>query len=99
MTAIVMTAPAKMPSSVKARYRRVAVVKLDPAWAAEHPGETPKRICERARGVKEIVKTWERLLVWQTEGCAYQRALAEAYDLAHEINSAALVEEMLGELS
>ena len=53
---IVMTASARMPSSYRGAYRRVAVV--------ETSGVTePKMISERARGCVRVVETWERCSV------------------------------------
>jgi hypothetical protein len=43
---IIMTASAKMPSSCKGTYRRVAVVELEPGFTG-----VPKMISARARGV------------------------------------------------
>ena len=77
---VVMTAAAKMPSSVKARYRRVAVVETD--------GESvPRQIHPNHRAVKRIVRTWERLNVGLTTRSAYYRALAEANVLAAQLNA------------
>lgn len=75
---IVMTASAKMPSSSRGIYRRVAVVETD--------GTQPKMISERARGCVRIVETWERCHVGKTERSAYARALKAATALAEELN-------------
>ena len=78
---IVMTAAAHMPNSVKARYRRVAVVETDGT-------AYPKMISERAKGVKRIVETWERCNVGRNKRSAYARALAEASELCDRLNAA-----------
>jgi hypothetical protein len=44
-------------------------------------------LSERARGVVRVVATWEKLNVGKTARCAYQRALADAIELAAELNS------------
>lgn len=81
---IVMTACAKMPSSCKGTYRRVAVVETD------LPGdEIPKMISDRARGVVRIVETWEARNVGKTRRGAYQKALAAAYGLAVSLENKA----------
>jgi hypothetical protein len=51
---IVMTASAKMPSSCKGVYRKVAILEV-------LKGVTPKMISERARGVIRIVALNDRL--------------------------------------
>lgn len=82
---IVMTATAAMPNSVKAPYRRVAVVELDGS------GIAPKMISTRARGVARIVQTWERVHAGysQSDRTAYGRAYAEAAALASALNAEA----------
>jgi hypothetical protein len=70
---IIMTASAKMPSSCKGTYRRIAVVETDLP-----DGEKPKMISDHAKGVVRIVETWERLNCGKTERSAYARALHEA---------------------
>jgi hypothetical protein len=78
---IVKTAAAKMPSSCKGRYRRVAVMEVA-------DGTEPAMISERAKGVIRIVETWERLNEGRTDKCAYRRALAEANAMAERLNAA-----------
>lgn len=80
---IVMTASAKMPASVKARYRRVAVVELDGTV------DQPAMISPRARGVARVVQTWERQHVGQTARCAYNVAMTEAAALVANLSAAA----------
>lgn len=50
-------------------------------------GTTPKMISARVRGVVRIVKTWEKLHVGQIARCAYDRAVAEARELAARMNA------------
>lgn len=78
---IVLTAAAKMPSSCWGRYRRIAVVELDGT------GVKPAMISERARGVRRIVETWERLHVGKTDRSAYSSAFAEATAKAAALNA------------
>ena len=78
---IVKTATAKMPSSCKGRYGRVAVLEID------DPSVDPKMISERAKNVTRIVRTWERLFWGTSSRCAFSRALAEANRLAAELNA------------
>jgi len=78
---IVRTAAACMPSSCWGRYRRVAVLEV----AA---GAQPRMISARARGVVEVVQTWEKLNVGTSERCAYAVALRAAKELAAELNAA-----------
>lgn len=77
---IVLSSAAKMPSSCKGQYKRVALVELDGS------NVRPAMISERARGVKRIVQTWERLSVGKTDRCAYRVALAEAEAEALRLN-------------
>lgn len=70
----IMTAKAMMPASCRfGTYRRVAVVSLVPGRE-----ERPRCIFERASGVSEILRTWERRNVGKTQSSAYHKALAEA---------------------
>jgi hypothetical protein len=78
MPFIVQTATAKMPSSCKGRYRRVAVIEVEPGI------EQVAMISPHARGAVRVVETWERL---HAEGVntAYARALTEAKALAEKL--------------
>jgi hypothetical protein len=86
---VVMEASACMPGSVRAPYRRVAIVELDPGTT-----ETPKMISEHARGVRRIVCSWERCHagkrhsrgIRSTRRNAYERALAEAEEWCEDLN-------------
>ena len=80
MPYIVMTASAKMPSSCKGQYRRVAVVEAE-------PGVVPAMISERAKGLVRIVQTWEACSVGKTERSAFARAKAEADAMAARLNA------------
>jgi hypothetical protein len=81
---IVMHRTAHMPTSVKARYRRIGVVELAPGFEGE-----PSMLSPRAKGVVRIVETWERLHAG-TYGpkTAFARALVEAEALAAKLNEA-----------
>jgi len=81
---IVMSASAQMPGSVKAPYRRCAVIETDLP-----EGEFPKMISERARGVVRIVETWERCHA-RGQNCAFARAMREATALADDLTNDAL---------
>lgn len=80
MPYIVKHSAARMPSTCKGRYRRVAVMDVG-------PGTVPSMISARARGVRRIVQTWDRLNVGQTDRCAFKRALAEATRVADQLNA------------
>lgn len=69
-----------MPNSCWGRYRRVAVLEVE-------TGTVPAMISGRARGVVRVVQTWEKRHVGTTDRCAYERAVAEAQELAAELNS------------
>jgi hypothetical protein len=77
---LVMTSSAKMPSSVKARYRNVAVVETDGT-------KYPAMISGHARGLVRIVSYRGRLNVGKCVRSAYALALAEADALAEELNA------------
>lgn len=77
---IVQTAWAKMPGSVKAPYRRVAVIEVT------SPDVVPAMISQRARGVVLVVETWERCNVGFGKRSAYARALMAANALAAKLN-------------
>ncbi len=77
---IVKTAAARMPASCWGKYRRVAVLEVE-------PGAEPRMISARARGVVRVVETWDALNVGTSDRCAYRRALAEAEALAANLNS------------
>lgn len=88
---IVMTSAAKMPVSCRGRYRKVAVVSCH-YWIANEGG--PKMISERARGVyrplgapRAIIDLGHRS-VGKTERSAYARTLAEAEEIARQLNAA-----------
>lgn len=72
---IISDASANMPNSCWGVYRRIAILELEPNWPE---GKFPAMISKRAKGVKRVVRTWERLNVGKTNRCAYNRAYAEA---------------------
>jgi len=79
-----MTATAKMPTTCKGRYRRVAVCLV------ADPQNPPAMISDRARGMVEIVRTYERLHAGTSGGnTAYARAMAEAAEYAATLNAGA----------
>ena len=83
---IVMNKTAHMPNSVKAHYRRVAVVEVD---SSELPtGRTePHAISTHYKGCKRIVRTWERLHAGTNGGnTAFDRAMREAKKLCKQLN-------------
>lgn len=79
---IVKTAAAAMPNSCWGTYRRVAVLEVE-------AGVTDvAMISQRARGVVRVVATWEKCNVGHTSRCAYRLALAEAQQMAADLNAA-----------
>ena len=84
---IVMTASAEPRPSWKWTHprQRVAVVRRTAEYAEQD--RKPKMISLRARGVVEIIIIDNCAFVGSTERCQYHRALAEAYDLAQDLNS------------
>lgn len=82
---IVMTASAKMPSSCKGRYGKVAVVQLNQHYTAQ--GLRPKMISDRAKGILRIVWQSGPQNMGTTPKCGFQRALAEAHRYAEELNN------------
>ena len=85
---VVMDRSAKMPMSCwtgKGQYRRVGVVEL--TWQARRSGQEPKMLSSRARGVRRVVETWERVYKGSTIKCAHHRALVEAENLAEKLNA------------
>jgi hypothetical protein len=81
---IVQSASASMPSSVKAPYRRVAVLEVNDDL--EGPASM---ISTHSRDVVKIVETWERCHDGFDHGpnTAYQRALVDAETLAAKLNA------------
>ena len=77
---IVRCSAAKMPSSCWGKYRRVAVLEVEPGV------ERVSMISTRARGVVRVVATWEDLNVGTTERCAYAKAMRAAQSMADELN-------------
>ena len=79
---IVQTAAANMPSSCKGIYRRVAVLEVEDGVTSV------KMISPRARGVVRVVATWEKCHA-KGENTAFSRALADAREMAAELNTQA----------
>jgi hypothetical protein len=78
---IVKEATAKMPSSCWGKYKRVAVLEV------ENGVFNVSMISDKAKGVVQVVATWERLHVGTTPRCAYRQALQEAEEMARSLNS------------
>jgi len=81
---IVMTSSAKMPRTVKAPYRRVAVVGLTAEYALN--GWKPKMISTRARGVERIIELGHYPTNGSSMKSGLQQALQRAADLADKLN-------------
>jgi len=79
MTHIVKTARAEMPGSCWGRYGRVAVLEVEPDVA------DVAMISARARGVRRIVRLWDRRHVGGPRS-AFTVALREATALRAELN-------------
>jgi hypothetical protein len=80
---IVQSASASMPSSVKAPYRRVAILEVNDDLKGP-----ASMISTHSRDVVRIVATWERLHQGWNNGprTAFARALADAETLALNLN-------------
>ena len=78
---IIKSSAACMPSSCKyGPYRRIAVLEV------EDGVESVKMISPRARGVKRVVQTWERLYAGKTDRCAFGRAWRYAENLVASLS-------------
>lgn len=82
MAYIVKTSGAKMPTSVKAQYRNVAILEIEDGL------DDVSMISERAKGVKRIVKHYGPHHVGKTDRCSYRVALAEASAEVAAMNAA-----------
>ena len=83
---IVRHSAAAMPGSCWGTYRRIAILEL------VNGGVNPRMISARARGVKRVVQTWEKLNVGKhapSGACAFSRAWQEATALCADLNRAA----------
>lgn len=76
----VLTASAKMPASVKARYGKVALCECE-------SGVEPKMISERARGVVRIVTLRDRLFWGTSKRSAFYQAKRELEARAARLNA------------
>jgi len=83
---IVQSASASMPASVKAPYRRVAVLEVNDGL--EGPASM---ISARSRDVVKVVEIWERCHAGWDNGprTAFARAEADAENLAAKLNAGA----------
>ena len=75
------TRRSRTPSSCWGRYGRVAVLEV------EHGVRSASMISARARGVRRVVRTWERCYIGLTPRCAFERAVTAAERLAAELNA------------
>lgn len=80
---IIQCASAQMPSTCWGRYRRIAVLEVEPGI------DRVSMISERARGCIRVVRTWERLHCGKTERDAYSRAWREAEQLIEQLKAGA----------
>ena len=80
---VVVSSAACMPNSCWGTYKRVGVLEV-----AADVDERRLTIDVRRKGVVRVVSTWEKLNVGHTARCAYQRALAEAREMAASLNAA-----------
>jgi hypothetical protein len=80
---VVVSSAAAMPNSCWGIYKRVGVLEV-----AADVDERRLTIDVRRKGVRRVVATWEKLNVGHTARCAYQRALAEAREMAASLNAA-----------
>lgn len=65
-------------------YKKVAIVEVRKDWLT---AGKPERIDERALGVVSIAWERDRLNYGSTSACAFDRALAEAHELAAQWNA------------
>jgi len=86
MPFIVMVRTATGPRSRNGGDRYAAVVELDPDWIVEHPGQEPKMISNRAKGVCRVVSHTGPLHVGKTEKSAFPRGLREMQTLRDHLN-------------
>lgn len=85
---IVMTSSARMPSSVRARYRNVALVKLDQHATARNL--MPRKISTKDKSVLQVIH-YGHFHVGSTDRAAYQRMVIEAQRRARQLNNTACV--------
>jgi hypothetical protein len=86
---IVQTAAARMPSTCKGKYRRVAVLEVRDGV------QRASMISDRSKDVIRVVATWERRNVGLTSRCAYERAKAAARAIVAEENATAALMEFV----
>lgn len=77
---VIVSKCAKMPSSCWGKYRRVALMRVTHEWRNT-------MISPRAKGVVEVVCTWEKLNYGKTNRCAYRRAMIEADALREKLEA------------
>ncbi len=77
-----------MPNSCWGRYGRVGVLEVDATL------DRVSMISERARGCIRVVETWDRRFHGITPKCAFSRAVAEARELAAELNAQTIAQRL-----
>jgi len=80
---VVMSASTKCPAKF-GTYKKVAIVEVRKDWLVDG---MPDRIDTRALGVVRIAWERDRLNYGSTSACAFDRALAEAHELAARWNA------------
>ena len=82
---VVMSASTKCPAKFGI-YKKVAILEVRKGWLVDGK---PERIDTRALGVVRIAWERDRLNYGSTSACAFDRALAEAHELAARWNAEA----------
>lgn len=90
---LVMVRAAPMPRNCFGRYVRVGVALVDPAQLPDGLRE-PRMLSSRARGVVEVVRTWERCHSGKGVRDAACGAIGSARELASQLD--AMLEPDLG---
>lgn len=80
---VILSSSAKMPASVKAPYRHIAIVQL------REPEPIPRMISTRHRNVIDIPFIWRNLHAgWNPDSpTAYKRQMAEAEKIVAMLNN------------
>lgn len=79
---IVQTAAAQMPSSCWGIYKRIGLLEVDPGMVLA------SMISPRARGVRSVLHTWERLHAGGGERTAFAKVEREADALCEQYRAA-----------
>ncbi len=86
---IIQTASANMPSSCNGRYSRIGLLEVD--VDRNHVS----MIAERARGVHQVVETWEKLSCGGPQS-AFAQAYLEALEIRDRLNRGMDMEFQIG---